>query len=227
MVVTTGVRSREYARRIGVPESRIRSGYYGFDFKRFSAVAGNRTLASGKWPRQFLFTGRYVPQKDLRTLIEAYTVYRRSVSNPWGLTCCGAGVDGHLLKDIPGVVDAGFTQPADLPSVFAAHGVFVLPSRFEPWGVVLGEAAASGLPLICTSACGAGDDLVRPYYSGLVVAPQDVAGLSRAMRWMHEHEDELPLMGQRGQLLAEAFSADAWAARWHNYLLEAIQGSES
>jgi hypothetical protein len=39
---------------------------------------------------------------------------------------------------------------------------------------------------------------------------------------MHDHEDELPLMGRRGQALAEGFSADAWALRWHNYLLDAV-----
>lgn len=222
LVVTTGERSREYARRIGIQERRIRSGYYGFDYERFSAVADQRSQDPSKWPRQFLFTGRYVAQKDLPTLVAAYSAYRDSVSEPWGLTCCGTGEDGVLLKGIPGVVDAGFTQPADLPSVFASHGAFILPSKFEPWGVVLAEAAASGLPLLCTSACGAGDDLVRPYYNGLVVAPQDVAGLTHAMRWMHENQSLLPEMGRRGRGLAEAFSADAWAARWHNYFLEIL-----
>jgi glycosyltransferase involved in cell wall biosynthesis len=225
LVVTSGERSWEYARRIGVPENRIRSGYYGFDHELFSQVASGRSPVSGEWPRQFLFVGRYVPQKDLATLMKAYSSYRASVSQPWGLTCCGAGIDAELLKGVPGVVDAGFTHPRNLPSVFSRHGVFVLPSRFEPWGVVLAEAAASGLPMICTSACGSGVDLVRPYYNGLVVAPQDVSGLARAMRWIHQHESELPAMGRRSQALAEAYSAEAWATRWHNYLLDALEES--
>ena len=54
---------------------------------------------------------------------------------------------------------------------------------------MLAEAAASGLPLICTTACGAGVDLVRPVFNGLLTGPGDVEGLARAMRWMHEHED--------------------------------------
>jgi len=99
-----------------------------------------------------------------------------------------------------------------------------MASHFEPWGVAIAEAAASGLPLICTTACGASVDLVRPYYNGLLAAPRDVDGLARAMQWIHEHESELPIMGKRSHALAEAFSAEAWAARWHNYLLEALEG---
>lgn len=223
MVIAAGERSCEYAKRIGVPESRVRSGYYGFDYERFSKVASERPIGSGRWPRQFLYLGRYVPQKDLGTLMKAYTSYRNSVSQPWRLTCCGEGVDGKLIQGVPGVEDIRFSQPEALPEVFSRHGAFVLASQFEPWGVVIAEAASSGLPVICTTACGAGADIVRPYYNGLVVAPKDVAGLARAMRWIHEHESELSAMGQRGQALAQAFSAEAWANRWHNYFLEVLE----
>jgi glycosyltransferase involved in cell wall biosynthesis len=222
LAVTSGDRSYQYARHIGVPENRIRSGYYGFDNQLFCGVASERSVAAGGWPRQFLFVGRYVPDKDLATLVKAYSLYRTSVSRPWGLTCCGAGVDAELLKGITGVVDAGFVPPRELPSVFRGHGAFVLPSLFEPWGVVIAEAAASGLPVVCTTACGAGVDLVRPYYNGLTVTTQDAPELARAMRWIHEHESELPKMGQRGQALAQPYSAEAWATRWYNYFRELL-----
>ena len=155
--------------------------------------------------------------------MSAYAEYRRGVANPWGLTCCGTGEAAWLLCHQPGVTDAGFTQPAEQPGVFARHGAFVLASKFEPWGVVLAEAAASGMPLVCTTACGAAADLVRPYYNGLLTTAGDVAGLARALRWIHDHEEELPAMGRRGQAFAAAFSAQAWAARWQQYLLETVE----
>ena len=145
------------------------------------------------------------------------------MSEPWGLTCCGDGREGGLLANRTGVVDIGFKLPAELPDVFRSHGAFVMASHFEPWGVAIAEAAATGLPLICTTACGASVDLVRSYYNGLVTAPRDVDGLARAMQWVHEHESDLPAMGQRSHVLSEAFSAESWAARWHNYLLEALE----
>ncbi len=221
LVVTAGERSAEYARHMGVSVDRICGGYYGFDYDRFSPVAEQRA-ARDAWPRQFLFVGRYVPQKDLPTLMAAYAQYRAAVSDPWGLTCCGSGPEGHLLQNQPGVTDAGFTQPDQQPEMFSTHGAFVLASNFEPWGVVLAEAAASGLPLLCTTACGAAADLVRPEVTGLLAEPGDVAGIARAMRWMHEHEGRLAEMGRRGQQLASSFSAEAWALRWHNYMLDLV-----
>ena len=221
-VVTSGDRSRLYARRLGVPEASIHTGFYGFDYQRYSRVSEARSHRPGAWPRQFLYVGRYVPAKDLGTLVAAYSEYRRSVTSPWGLTCCGWGDEGRFLHDVPGVVDAGFTPPSVLPDVFARHGAFVLPSRFEPGGVVVAEAAATGLPVICTTASGAGEDIVRDYYNGVTVPPGDVAGLAKAMLWIHQHEGELPAMGRRGQALAAAFSAEAWAARWHQYFLDVL-----
>jgi glycosyltransferase involved in cell wall biosynthesis len=220
LVVTAGERSAEYARRIGVPPDRLRSGYYGFDYCSFSSRGASRPA---RWPRQFLYAGRYVPVKDLRTLVRGYELYRKNVEDPWGLTCRGSGPDAALLEGVPGIADGGFAQPAQLPDIFAEHGAFVLPSRFEPWGVVIAEAAASGLPVVCSTACGAAADLVRPYYNGVVVAPEDPDGLARALRWIHDHEMELPSIGRRGQALADAYSAEAWAQRWHHYMLEALQ----
>lgn len=225
MIVTAGERSAEYARHMGMAASNIRGGYYGFDYDRFSPVAERRSTGHGEWPRQFLFVGRYVPQKDLSTLTRAYAMYRSGVSDPWGLTCCGAGPDQPLLREQPGLVDRGFTQPGDQPQIFSEHGAFVLASNFEPWGVVLAEAAASGMPLLCTSACGAARDLVRPGVTGLITDPGDVDGLARAMRWMHDHEDQLHAMGRRGRELSQAFSAQAWAARWQNYMIDVVDRS--
>jgi len=218
-VITAGERSDEYARRLGVPARRLHHGYYGFDQAPLSRAAVQRR-ANGAWPRRFLFVGRYVPQKDLRTLASAYRRYRGMVEDPWGLTCAGTGPDRHFLAEVPGIVDAGFIQPENLPTTFSEHGAFVIASTFEPWGVVLAEAAASGLPVVCTTACGAGVDVVRAYYNGLVTPPGDVAAMARAMCWIHEHEGSLPEMGERGRALADPFSAESWAARWHNIVLD-------
>ena len=224
-VVTAGERSAEYARRIGFAEHRIRGGYYGFDFSAFSRVAAARTPSA--WPRQFIFVGRYVAQKDLSTLVAAYARYRAMVPDPWGLTCSGEGPERARLQGHAGVSDLGFTAPADLPALLQQHGAFVMASSFEPWGVVIGEAAASGLPIVCTSACGAAADLVRPYFNGIVAAPGDVEGLARALRWIHEHEPELAAMGARSRTLAEPFAAEWWAERWHQLLLETLDQDQA
>jgi glycosyltransferase involved in cell wall biosynthesis len=218
LVVTASERSAMYARRIGVPPSRIRGGYYGFDYDAFARSAGSQRTR----PRRFLFVGRYVAAKDLNTLVRGYELYRERVSDPWPLTCRGTGPDAALLANQPGITDAGFMQPAQLPDTFSDHGVFVLPSRYEPWGVVIAEAAAAALPIICTDACGAAADIVRPGLNGAIVPVGDAQALADAMQWMHEHEASLAEMGRAGQVIAQAFSAQSWAERWHHYFIEAL-----
>jgi glycosyltransferase involved in cell wall biosynthesis len=126
-----------------------------------------------------------------------------------------------LIVGADGVRNQGYVEPSEMPQTFSQYGALVLPSRFEPWGVVIPEACASGLPVVCTTACGAGVDLVRPYYNGIIVPQGDATALAGALRWIHQQEAILPLMGARGQALAEAYSANAWATRWYNYLLTA------
>lgn len=215
-VVVAGPRTREFARRLGAPNERILPGLYGFDFTRFGTVGASRLDTAPAWPKRFLFAGRYVPQKGLGVLMDAYRIYRSSVPDPWPLDCCGTGPESGRLHGHSGVTDLGYVQPSALPEVFSQRGVFVMPSLEEPWGVAIAEAAATGLPLICSDQCGAADDLLHQYHNGLLVPADNVEGLADAMRWMHEHHFAFRTMGLRSRSLAAAFSAEAWAQKMHD-----------
>jgi glycosyltransferase involved in cell wall biosynthesis len=156
-----------------------------------------------------------VPVKNLDTLLSAYADYRTKVQNPWPLMTCGAGPLKERLSTIQGVEDLGFVQPADLAKLLEKAGVFVFPSRYEPWGVALAEAAASGLPLIASDQVSSAVDMLRPYYNGLTFASTDQSALTRALLWMHENHATLPEWGLRSQHYAQAYSDANWATRWH------------
>lgn len=220
-VVVPGERSWQYARFLGVPESRIRRGVYGIDFTGLSPLLAQR--AAHPWPKRFLFAGRYVPEKGLDILLAAYAQYRQRVSDPWPLTCCGMGPLVGELSRVPGVEDAGFQQPAELAQMMIRSGVFVLASRFDPWPLVVVEASAAGLPVICTEACGSAVEVVRGHYSGLTVATQDADAVARGLLWVDRRYTELPAMGARAQQSAAAYSAQVWADRWENLLGEVVK----
>lgn len=227
IVIGASDRSRTLAMALGFDEKRIRTGCYGFDLDAFARAADVRRQTNkheATWPRKFLFVGRYFsPDKGLDLLVEAYKVYRSSAANPWELICCGTGPDAGLLKGVAGITDLGFVQPGDQPQVMSECGAFFLPSRYEPWGVALAEAAGAGLPLVCSSRCAAGVDLVRSYFNGLMIGPEDVGQLARAMHWIDSKSaSELHQMGVYSQQFARAFSADVWAARTSAYLHEAL-----
>jgi glycosyltransferase involved in cell wall biosynthesis len=208
----TGERSWQYVTRLGVPPARISRGMYGVDVTGWNHVASRRT--AGSWPRQFVFLGRYDWVKAIDVLVAGYQAYRNMVSDPWPLVCCGSGPEKPRLTNAEGILDKGFVQPGDLPGVLAESGAFVLPSRFDPWPLALVEAAAAGLPVICTDACGSAVEVVRPFYNGLVIPKDSPAALAEAFAAVHARVALLAEWGQRSIELARPYATQFWADRW-------------
>src|SRR5205814_9121177 len=121
---------------------------------------------NGVWPKSFLFVGRYVWEKAMDTLADAYARYRAACAGrdrePWALVCCGRGPEGVHIADRPGISDIGYVQPDGLADVMARHRVFVLSSRGESWGVAVADGLAAGLSVICSGAAGGVVERVRP-----------------------------------------------------------------
>jgi len=210
-VCVPGERGFQLMRYWDIPGRKIAKLLYGIDYEHFRQYAAERSATGQPWPRRFVYVGRYAPIKGIDVLVEGYRRYREKAANPWPLTVCGEGPLKAVLAGVEGIEDRGFTQPQRLGEVLGESGVFVLPSRLDPWGQAIVEAAAAGLPIVCTQSCGASAEVVRDYHSGLVIPPEDPAALAEAFLWMHDHADRLPAMGVAGQHLAEAYSARRWA----------------
>lgn len=217
-VICGGERAGQLARWLGVPEDRISTGMYGFDAAPLESLLKQRMARPDGWPKRFVYVGRYVQDKAIEVLAAGYQKYRDSVTDPWPLHCYGKGPDAGLLQGIPGIEDHGFVQPVDLPGVLESAGAYVIASRFEPWGVSIAEAAYSGLPILCSNACGAAVEMVRHLYSGYVFPTGQSAQLAAGFRWMHEYQAKLSAMGNNSKHLAAAFTADQWAKRWGQML---------
>ena len=207
-----GERAVAYARWLGFREDRIERGLMGVDHASLKAIAASRCQEGGP-PRRFLYAGRYVADKGIRTLVEGYRRYRQRVADPWPLTCCGMGPEKEMLRSVEGIEDRGFVQPDDLPKVFADHAAFVLASTYDPWPFVLLEAVSAGLPVVCTTACGSHGELVKPGVTGQVIPPRNPAALTEALVWLHAQHAQLCLMGSTGSSLAAPYAKEAWAER--------------
>jgi glycosyltransferase involved in cell wall biosynthesis len=206
----TGDRQAVFARKLGFPIDRIWRGLYSCDFSQFDAA---RRRFSNDSRRSFLFVGRLAPEKGIETLLAAYRRYRADVSEPWPFKIAGAGPLRRMVEHEPGVEYQGFIQPENLPSLLATAGCFVLPSRFEPWGVVIHEAATAGLPIICTTACGASDHLVKDGSSGFVVETNNPVSLAEAMKRVSNLSCEARTeLGIQSYKLACQFTPKRWAS---------------
>jgi glycosyltransferase involved in cell wall biosynthesis len=76
----------------------------------------------------------------------------------------------------------GFVNQSQLPAVYTASDLLVLPSEFEPFGVVVNEAMCCGCVPVASKACGAARDLVAPISADLVFACGDIEALAKILR---------------------------------------------
>lgn len=138
-------------------------------------------------PLQLLCVGAVSPRKGYDVLLEAL---RPMSEQSWRLTIAGA-LDrdpGAAQRIEDAIEDAGFTErvrlagvvvPATLDKLYESADLFVMPSLYEGYGMVLAEAMARGLPIICTTGGAAAETV--PDHAALKVAPGDAKALSRAL----------------------------------------------
>jgi glycosyltransferase involved in cell wall biosynthesis len=212
----TGERQRQLARALGFRGAHCWDGFYACDWERFARPSPPELPPAR--PRSFLFVGRYVEEKGIQDLAAAYGIYRTEVENAWPLVCVGKGELASLLLEA-GADDHGFVQPEHLPEFMHEASAFVLPSLFEPWGVVIQEAAACGLPLIVSEACGAGVHLVRGGYNGFLTETGNPNSLASALIRTHKlSEGERREFGCRSFELSKQYTPERWARTFRDGL---------
>jgi glycosyltransferase involved in cell wall biosynthesis len=198
-----GDRQADFARKLGYKNPL--QGYYSARTDTFTN--NNRSVV----PHKFIFVGRLVPVKGIEYLIQAYKEYRRTVSHPWDLIIVGKGRLSTLCNNVEGVELREFIQPQNLPVVLAEASCLVLPSFFEPWGVVIHEAVTSGLSVICSHECGASTMFVRDGQNGYIINP-DPASLVTAMKKISaQSESSLEKMSATSRLLGSLWTTEKWA----------------
>lgn len=205
-----GAPQERYARRIGFNMEKILKGFYSGDVARFSqyyeqSIAQKRT----RFPRRFIYAGRYYSFKGVTDLWNAFVELQNEIPNDWELWCIGTG-DLEPFHH-PKIRHFGFIQPGDMESIIKNTGVFVLPSRFEPWGVVVHEFAAAGFPLLCSRAVGAAAEFLEEGVNGFTFEAGNKEQIKNALkRMMASSDEELLRMGEHSREKASAITPVTW-----------------
>ncbi len=220
-----GERHRDYLTKLGMPSERIFCGYDAVDNAFFHSRAEAIRSDAGKIRRQyglpqdyFLASARFVEKKNLSRLLEAYAIYRGSSENPASLVLLGDGPlrsaleakrDALDLRDC--VVMPGFKQVADLPAYYALARAFVHPSTIEPWGLVVNEAMACGLPVLVSNKCGCAPELVRDGVNGFIFDPLDVEGMARNMARVSASDFPQAAFGEKSEEIVAEWCPERFA----------------
>jgi glycosyltransferase involved in cell wall biosynthesis len=191
---------------------------YGVPAKGLTVVQPGTDRATVHEPRRgtltLLTVGAIVPRKGYDVLVGALAQLK---DHPWRLVIVGDNTRSpetaaRLDEDIAryGLSDrieiAGPVPEEDLAEFYAEADLFVLPSRFEGYGMAYTEAVAHGVPVVGTNA-GAIPDTVPPG-AGILVPPDDVEALAATLRRLIDNEPE------REQLAAGARAASASFPTW-------------
>ena len=185
-----GPRQYEYARRLGFKKSRILFDLYSADVGIFNnSYVRSRKQKTVAYPHNFLFVGRFESVKGIDILIEAWEGLG-ALRKDWTLTLVGNGSLKAYYENIPEVKVLDFLQPRELVKLIESSGCFVLPSRFEPWGVVVHEFAAAGLPLILSDAVGASDIFLVNGVNGFIFQSKNAQSLKSVLLNIVESSDD-------------------------------------
>ena len=164
----------------------------------------------------FLFCGQMIARKGVDLLLAAFA----ELGDAARLLLVGreAALPKLLAALPPNVRErceyAGFQPPEELPRFFAQADVFVLPSRYDGWGVVVNQAIGGGLPVICSDMVGAGHDLVDDELNGLKFRAGDAASLAEKMKRFLAEPRLIEKWGAASREKALAFTPEAGAEKW-------------
>lgn len=167
----------------------------------------------------FLFCGQMIERKGVDLLIAAFA--RLIVENANArLLLVGREADlPQFLENADPearsrITYAGFQPPEALPRFFAQADVFVLPSRYEGWGVVVNQALGAGLPIICSDAVGAGYDLVENEINGLKFENGNTDALADKMRRFVTEREFSAKLGEASKQKSRDWLPEAGAEKW-------------
>jgi glycosyltransferase involved in cell wall biosynthesis len=159
--------------------------------------------------RRILHIGKFEHKKAQDIVLQAF---RRILRDFPDARLQLVGAEGPALAETRMLISGlGLAQSVELhvnapheqvPAFMQAADIFVLPSRLEPFGIVLLEAGVSGLPVIATRVGGI-PELIEHEQTGLLIAPDDAAALESAIR----------------RLMADRPLAEALARRWQQRVL--------
>jgi glycosyltransferase involved in cell wall biosynthesis len=221
--IVPGKASSRYLGSYGVPAYKMSVAPNAVDnlfFEKESAAAQKNDatlrLALGLPPRYFLFSGRLVPEKGIFDLLRAYSVLSEELKREVGLVFVGDGpARSALVRESSHssgtIVFAGFAQRVQLAAYYGLADALVFPTHTDPWGLVVNEAMACGLPVICSDAAGCAEDLVHKS-NGRIFPRHDVAGLAEAITELASDGDLRRRMGQNSRQIIARCSPEICAA---------------
>lgn len=211
-MVVPGYYQYEFMRYIGFRKSRILIGAYTADidlFNHFYSINRDR-----KVPSRFtlLYLGRLEKEKGILQMLQAVDELIKEEKADISVKIIGNGSLLPIINTYPFVTHQPFADQQKILGLLDGISFFILPSHYEPWGVVLHEMAAAGMPLICSVECGARSAVAVNNYNAFVFETRKKDSLKQAiMRAYKLTNQKYGLFSKRSYELSRSVTPETWA----------------
>ncbi len=200
-----------YVKKLGFKPNTIHQGFYCCDLSKFNSIYETQKLnKQSNFPKRFLYVGRYYDFKGIEDLWKAFIEFQNEEPSEWELWCLGTGNITPINH--PKIKHFGFVQPKDLEPIIEKTGVFILPSRFEPWGVVVQEYAAAGFPMILSKHVGAKEVFLEENKNGFSFQSSNTNDLKKQLKKAIQlSTKELLLMSEKSHEMSQKINQHQWS----------------
>jgi len=212
----SGLKSARYMESIGIKENMIWRGVDVVDNNHFSRASKIWRPLGSKIKNFFLTVARLSLEKNISSLISAYKLYHDE-GGKWGLVIVGSGPDEDKLKlSVPKKLAAyiywyGWAGYEELPALYHGAACLILPSISEPWGLVVNEAMAAGMPILISRKCGCMTELCKEGVNGYGFDPYNREELVGLMLRMSSGQMDTRTMGLASTEIISGYTPQIWA----------------
>ena len=179
--------------------------------------------------KNFIFVGRLINYKNLFLFLDSFHAAQTQSFEDWGIIILG---DGELKTDLERYVleknikNIHFQKGVSwqkVPEYLALSDVLVLPSYSEPWGLVVNEAMACGLPVVVSEKCGCAIDLIKNGENGFTFSPNDAKQLTTHLLKFMNKEVDLKRMSLISEEIIQEYSPQNVALEMYKGFQHIIQ----
>ncbi len=206
-----GKSSYRFAKFMGFSNKQILRGVYSADVQKFSCLR-QEVLNPNDRPQRFLFVGRYVKEKGIHDICNAFAEFCAVDDGKWELWCVGTGPEKTNCIKNPKIKHLGFLQPDELVAILNDVDIFVMPSYSEPWGVVLQEMVLAGLPILVSDSVNSRELFLDEGVNGLEFVSGSVGDLlSKMFEITLLYENNREAMRNRSRELGRLIMNNNWS----------------
>jgi glycosyltransferase involved in cell wall biosynthesis/peptidoglycan/xylan/chitin deacetylase (PgdA/CDA1 family) len=202
---------------------------YYIHLEEFVGLPITYELADGQ-VLQFFTCCQMIHRKGLDVLLKAC---KQLKDTNWRLTLVGGGplrrkLEKEFIKQFSNgrINFVGEVSYETRHLTFADKHVFILPSRWDGWGMVVPEALAAGLPVISTDQVISAHEFIQHGENGFIISSDDPKALAEKMNWFMQNRGLIPLMGLAARKSMQDYRPELGAQRMVGFLSKLVNSQE-